>query len=804
MTLNIRRLCVLLALVAVACGSTVSPSPSAPASQPASAAPGASASADTSASPSGSTEPSASGEPGPGPGGGPPSTQGLIAADLASGAIDEATSLNYRAWALFDDPRLPERFDGSASTGEDNRLFDDIAALAPTLPADQRADLERWLLRPSDPRSPLSGGPVTTGALPLQFNEPLAAASAAPTTPPTQCGDFGPFDWYSIPWAAPGSTGNDVGVRVWKCDASAHDAEADINAVLDIFKKLWGPMTAPMPAGMGNPYPDSELAQSEGDGKLDVYLVEPIAECRQRGTNCVRSGGSAVATTVNDVPADCASNGFPTWACSSYIIVSRRRLGTPQFADTIAHEFFHVLQNSHNDAIDSAWYTEASATWAGFHFVGESGSFSGAERDASRQKEFRRAQWFQTIGKSLLYWTKNPNSDGPDPQYQAWVWPLFQQVKNGPENVFLSWKQMESARSNADYDAAIDLQLPFIDNFRDFAVWNAQPAAYDLFPSSGLDDVLWQKKPNLSDYPKDPHHLDGVINTILPADQFEMIDLEALDAWYQNLEVESSVREIEIDITGIQNTANADLDVLLQLNPRDELSSDIKWRRVSSTDGKVTLCRDQADSDASRLEVVISNVVAQRKPGTDAPDSAESLAGAFRITGRLKCRVPDHYSGTISGSNSRGDSWTGSATFDLITVQDPRGGCPLGQYCYAFVSGSATWTCKSGNTVSVALSPPDNAGSITLYITQDGRPDRDRTYGGAIIASETEKCPVPPPEKFAIAAWTVVGWLSIEGTPPKIGADWRLSNSYSHTGCGIEGDCGTQSWRWDLQPIFNP
>jgi hypothetical protein len=736
----------------------------------------------------------------------------LIAADLAAGVIDVPTALRYRAWALFWDPRLPERYDGAGSIGEDLTLLDDIAELAPSLPGDVRTELEAYLLRPTDPRSPLNIGPASTAAAltaaggkatngvmtAARAPQPRAprAAAPAPTPAPTQCGEILALDWYALDWSPPGSSDPNVGFRVWKCAFSQADARADQDKVIAVAEKLWGPMTAPVPNGMGLPYPDTDGPVSDGNGRIDVYLVDPAAECRPRGADCETITGNGVALAARDLPSICGKHGFPLQACTGYLVIARSLLGQPDFADTFAHEFFHRLQQSHNGVIPAAWYGEASASWAGWHFVGQSSSFTAAEREASRAKQYSRAEAFQAAGRSLLYWTGAQTTSGWRPQYMAWTWPLFQSVQDGPGNVFLAWRALEGATTEAEYDAAIDRQLPFIDRFRDFAVWNAQPVGYVLTSSTGLDDVRWQKKPRLADYPTAVHHADGGLTRVELTSAFEPVTVDALDAWYQRFTVDPDVREIEIDIGGISNVANADLDVLVQLNNRGGSTQD-RWRRIRTADTNVVLCRDQPDADARSIVVVISNHSRQRVD--DEPDPAARLKDAYQITGRPKCRVPDHYFGTINGSNSRGDSWHGTATFDLVTTPDPRGGCRVGTYCYQLAGGQVSWTCARGGGASVSLVPPDNTGGLNLILSDAEFPNKDRSYGGIIVASDQETC------GGRSAKLSVVAWLTIPGDPnAKIGADWRLTASHSVSGCGIEGDCGTQSWDWDFEPIFDP
>ena len=85
----------------------------------------------------------------------------MIQADLDAGLIDYGTSLIYRAWTLFWDARLPARYDGAGSTGEDLSLFTEIEAALPSLPLDQQAELQGWISRPTDPLSPFGPAAAT-------------------------------------------------------------------------------------------------------------------------------------------------------------------------------------------------------------------------------------------------------------------------------------------------------------------------------------------------------------------------------------------------------------------------------------------------------------------------------------------------------------------------------------------------------------------------------------------------------------------------------------------------------------------
>lgn len=83
----------------------------------------------------------------------PPQTSGdRIARALASGTLDEATAITYMAFAAFGDCRLPAEYRGDQLETTDAAINEIIQAF-PSLPADKRAIVEPFLLRPDDPRS---------------------------------------------------------------------------------------------------------------------------------------------------------------------------------------------------------------------------------------------------------------------------------------------------------------------------------------------------------------------------------------------------------------------------------------------------------------------------------------------------------------------------------------------------------------------------------------------------------------------------------------------------------------------------
>src|SRR5215213_2393700 len=338
---------VLLAIVVGACSS---PAPSTP-------------------SPASTSSPSATGQsPAPAPSGsagtpGSPSSQVLIAADLESAAIDLPTSLELRAWALFHDARLPERYDGAGSVGEDHALFADIAHNLDSFSADRRDALSRYLLRPTDPNSPFSSAPPAAKSEGL-----IRLAQAQETLPPHQC--TAPRAWFDEPWSPDGNV--DHGFKVWACGPGRATVQGDLNKVIAIGSRLWPKMTLPEPNGMGEPIPDTGSKDDDGSGKIDVYIVDPLAECRMRAGTCEPipqdDDDSTAAAAPQDFPEHCTVVGFPDLGCSGFMLLRRDRIDDPAFPADFAHEFFHLLQYAHNGAVDITWYHEASAEWASWFY----------------------------------------------------------------------------------------------------------------------------------------------------------------------------------------------------------------------------------------------------------------------------------------------------------------------------------------------------------------------------------------------------------------------------------------------------
>lgn len=185
--------------------------------------------------------------------------------------------------------------------------------------------------------------------------------------------------------------------------------EGDYGAVLETVRQIGDSLWADEVKLMGPPVPDKGTA-GDGDDRIDVYVV--------------------------DVGAAPTTAPYVDNRSSAYLLMGRagpaNRL---EFKLTFAHEFFHVLQDAHNRAInfrwsgdfdaegnqvwDDWWFTEASATWAEVYFVPEGSPTIHMDR-------FVRG--FRDETEVSLH-----ASQPPEHTYHAYVWPFFMEQEGGPK-----------------------------------------------------------------------------------------------------------------------------------------------------------------------------------------------------------------------------------------------------------------------------------------------------------------------------------------------------------------------------------
>ena len=518
-----------------------------------------------------------------------PPSEALIATALHDGVIDYPTSLVYRAWTLFHDPRLPAAFDGSGPGGDDALFFAEVRAMADALPPAARASIEPYLLRPDDPRSPFGPSAATRAA--SAASGPRGGAGA------TGC---------STHWS--GVVTPRGHFKIWLC-ASADSAADDSTRiyVAGLADDLWDAMT---PA-MGPPRPDDD----GGDDRVDVYLLSPN-QCRVRDRECLPIPGSAVAAAYPVAPF--TSNGRGGQVASGVIVVDRTRIA--DLAADLAHEFFHVLQFAHNEAarlidtgqrlgdvpvLDASWFVEASATWAEWWWAP-------ATRRTLHQANF--VGRFQAADASLL------TTDPPLHPYGAYIWPYFVHQERGAAAVVQAWFDAEPATTPVGIDDAVDAQLPFTTAFRHFAIRNLN---VDLSGNPLGTRYVAQDPDNFpDDVPPRQVTDDTSPLVVLPEGSLSQpVGIDPLAAQYDRLLVDPGVEGLEIDFGGVTPAAALDVDAVVDVGGT--------WRRVPASGGRLAFCRLRPEEAVDQLYLVLANHDRTRAAhGGPGP----AVAGTYDVT----------------------------------------------------------------------------------------------------------------------------------------------------------------------------
>jgi hypothetical protein len=731
------------------------------------------------------------------------SSQGLIQADLDAGLISYGQSLIYRAWTLFWDARLPARYDGTGSTGEDNSLFTEIEAALPSLPPDQQAELEGWLARPASPFSPF--GPAAAAQM---------RVSGAAADTPDKC--TAPKQWFHRDDPDDNTA---TGFRAWICAVSKDEADPILSGVLTELAGIAQLFTQPEPAGMGPPVPDTlDTPDNGGNGKIDVYLLA-TNQCRERNGRCTQITGDELAAAkpvgpIGRVP------GFPARSRSGYIIVPVDNRDNPP---VLAHEVFHILQFAHTVGglkgafgnLAKSWYYEASATWAMWH---------PNLRHLSKADLYERFQEFQDVNSSLLW--------GDERAYDAWIWPLFQELEGGGATaVYQTWAAAESAGSSAGIDAAVNSKLSFTASFRDFSVWNLQPPEYFANSDTGLEHDSWQSR--ISDFPTRPHV--SLLHTIGLGARPVDVGVEALAAQNDGFVItDPRVRQVTIDLSPLENAGSTDLDIVGRLAGD---SKPYKWRRISADSSKYTFCRDIEDEDFSRFYVVVSNHASTSDAKAGGPAEAALVEGSYNVETKDRCDVPIRYEGTFKVNQTVTPPQPGlllhaegHVTFKYLSTEatcwSGSGAPPTAdslEYCYVLDSAQETWTAPPYTVSGCNYIPHDAQFS---YANDDGRhgvlsitirhpdPTFENIYsvdmGSNTKTMDVEVTPVSPecvspPGTFTIGLpfYAIISPGCYNDLPPARFTGWPLSGSCTFDDDGRDW-IRTTVWSWDLTPIFQP
>ncbi len=540
-------------------------------------------------------------------------------------------------------------------------------------------------------------------------------------------------------WADSGAY--DSRFKVWACrDGDPDAATRDIATLAAIVEQMWGPMTQDPPEGMGPPKPDaygpSFPADVGGDARIDFYALRP-------GERIPRSDGSSIPggayAAARPAPPFTTPSGAPMRSSSGFVMVNRARLpqGSGQSADwkmrqDLVHEFFHVLQNAHNNVatykgLQPHWFVEATATWAETYYL----------RSDSEEPH----GWFEAFQSSDV------GLEDPDAahQYAAYIWPFFMEQEQGEQAIFAAWQAIEPL-APGDFEGvtdAIEREVRFTPRFRDFAVRNLnlndvleeldtpEPLYYEL--DIGFHDDIPPQHMRTAEVSPDSRYV--AAQSIPP-----------LAARYHDLSFPDEAREVTVDMTTLSPASAVDGDALVHI-------SEGWWERRPVVGGVLKFCRDEDEpfNDIDRLILVVSN-----------HDRHTPVSGEVGVTAKDRCSDDTLIlRGTISGTNdgptsdsaSGGTYYHGDVAIE-VTIELTHGqrdpGTPYQlTYGTATINGEYTGHCPFSDAVGLRFRWSDTGGD---EIQQRPGPDGRAAFASVqVYPIDAIKNPTWPPNSIYLS-----------------------------------------------------
>ena len=596
-----------------------------------------------------------------------PRSPQLIQAALDAGQIDLGTSLLYRAYAVFGDAKLPAAFVGSGPAEEDTALFGDVEQARPTLPQAILEQLQPYLLRPDDPESAFNKG------------RPTGRERRAAAIPDSETCSGTAREWITAR-----STLHPV--RAWAlCLGTAGGnatARNNLFRVLDVVDKAYGKMVELMGPAKADLY---------GDEAIDIYVVPPAADVPRASGDYAIEGVRGVAP---------AQPPFVGRTSSGYVMLPTWRLAERDYQLTVIHELFHVLQFAHNYRLADYWFTEASATWASFHF-NRTAPVRPADNAALHRERFGG---FQASGDGLL-------SVAGQHEYFAYIWPFFMEQETSATRIGSAWDRFGDVSTQQAATAELDALLPFKDNLRRFAVRNIDQQLLPGDPVATrykkLDGVFPEAefRPRYTDYP-----LDGtqVIT--------HQLDIPGLAARYLRFLVgeASGVQSVEFDFGNLSGRDHLSIDALID-NGNAWVASPVPL----DNEPRPRFCFDLGPATATvrgaffELRLVLAN---------HALDAASTVAGALRVRpSRGGCAGWSGEIGWSLLSDIPGVGRTDASTLTSVTFEvdeNPPGGSTPGVVQYKVRSGRVSYraeqtfpTCRQVASGDVEMSPVARSGN---------------------------------------------------------------------------------------------
>jgi hypothetical protein len=530
--------------------------------------------------------------------------------------------------------------------------------------------------------------------------------------------------------------------RVFACD-DGPTAAADEQAALTDLGDLYLPETGLM----GSPLPDFQVPHE--NGRIDVYLVTKGQAVTREGQTIDLAKLKALGAAPWDAISGTVSSG--------YIVALRPEslVAGQSMNSVLAHEFFHVLQYSHNTTLSCPkfWFLEASALWAEWWFAPATAG----------TMVYPYVTEFQAKPEVSLTDSANRKP------YDDWLWPLFMQQQAGVGSIASAWTAMEDKTGCTALNAAINLQVPFHSSFGDFAVENFDYQLANTYTgvqawpvNFGADypDFTTAANPAAPAFPKNiPKH-----NSVTPGkSSYPLtatvpVNLPPLSAKYTKVSLVSEFPyfdqylggggSVEFDFSGLSPSGNLDVTLL----GADEQASGAAthngvWERVDLTGGnthaKICLSADGTKQDhplTGEFYVIVAN--------HSSGPSAAPITGSYTVSQRTACATA--LSGPLTIRTTTDDGYyhtqqSANITVNMANSPFENGGTGFGPWQVApggrwSEQYTRTYPCGDGTNETLSASGSGKVAGADInvdFVNNYMEPYSFKPYFASGLLSET-------------------------------------------------------------------
>ena len=525
-----------------------------------------------------------------------------IEADLAAGKITAADSIGYKALAFWSDPYLPKQYESDADSqlaSPSDLLVGDAKVLLPEMSESLAKQVYYNLIPP-----PYRPNRTNFNRLRSNFtDEGFPIPSDIPSA-----------DWAYIDHVA-------AGVRVWYEKDNqeqfiiAHQMKNALgNYIIDEITKLMGRRFIPddlgnsrikVRLGLEHPQPNG------GDGKLDVYLFN----LKPQQGNILPP--RAWASPYNTDPRD----GYGCPSTPSYMAVDlgfAKKSSPERVATTLAHEYFHVIQYTHDRKNVCSEYfksDEGTATYAKHHVY------------PNMNHEHEWYEWFED-GSQRFH-----TSD-----YDTWPFYMYMVQMQGSSVLQEMYKA--EAGDNAYESINKVLNGGFKKHWLDFAVynWNTDPLQ-DGFKQWDRFAFRPGRRPKTAGHLKAIEPEKVILDSNGQYSKTMDLNLPPLTRDFYAFDLRSSdIRSVSIDNPIIMSTRKVNAKVLLKRRGQTQFE-EVLWQ-----DGmrhEYAFCLDKQIEDYEQIVVIVGNYLHQKSAATHIMDPRFKATnqGCHTIKGRMRANL---------------------------------------------------------------------------------------------------------------------------------------------------------------------